>query len=94
MSKSTTPLLFPSEYNNLENKVINKPQFEVGMIYVKEGDKIKKGQNLLELHLIEPKEQVLKQPLYFTITNASGQEGWLAELRVKKGILCFLLRNS
>ena len=85
MSKSTTPLLFPSEYNNLENKVINKPQFEVGMIYVKEGDKIKKGQNLLELHLIEPKEQVLKQPLYFTITNESGQEGWLAELRVKKG---------
>ena len=39
------------------------------LIFVKEGDKIKKGQNLLELHLIEPKEQVLKQPLYFTITN-------------------------
>ena len=32
------------------------------------------------MHLIEPEESI-----YYTITNQSGQDGWVAELRVKPG---------
>ena len=80
MSNTTIPLFFPDEYNNFDKEVINKPKFKVGPIFVKEGDKIKKNQDLLELHLIEPEESI-----YYTITNQSGQDGWVAELRVKTG---------
>ena len=85
MSSTTTALFFPDEYNNFDKEVINEPKFKVGTIFVKEGDKIKKNQDLLELHLIEPEELVLKQSIYYTITNQSGHEGWLAELRVNQG---------
>ena len=74
MSNTTTPLFFPDEYNNFDKEVINKPKFKVGPIFIKEGDKIKKNQDLLELYLIEPEESI-----YYTITNQSGKKaGWLS----------------
>ena len=67
----------PSQYLDIENKVIPSPKIKVSNFNVEIGDEIKPGDLLFKLDLINP---IHLTPMYFSIYASKDEEGFVEDI--------------
>ena len=70
-------IYIPSEYLDIENKVIISPKIKVSSFNLEIGTKITEGNLLYKLDLVNP---IRLTPMYFPIYASKDEEGWVTDI--------------